>query len=134
MSERTPSRDPSVTVVLPTFRRPESLAAALRGLSRLDDPGLPWDLIMGAELFKHYKPDPETYLGAAELLSLSPAEVMMVAAHNNDLVRAAKHGMKTAFVSRSYEHGAKQSRDFKAEHDFTYVAKDFEDLATQLGT
>ena len=45
-SERTPSRDPSVTVVLPTFRRPESLAAALRGLSRLDDPGLPWDLIV----------------------------------------------------------------------------------------
>jgi 2-haloacid dehalogenase len=58
---------------------------------------------------------------------------MMVAAHNSDLVHAASHGMKTAFVSRPYEHGANQSRDLKAEHDFTYVAKDFEDLADQLG-
>jgi 2-haloacid dehalogenase len=31
--------------------------------------GLPWDLIMSAELFQHYKPDPETYLGAAKLPS-----------------------------------------------------------------
>ena len=28
--------------------------------------GLPWDLVMSAELFEHYKPDPETYLGAAQ--------------------------------------------------------------------
>ena len=48
-------------------------------------------------------------------------------------VRAAEHGMKTAYISRPYEHGAKQSRDFKAEHEFTYVAEGFEDLATQLG-
>ena len=62
-----------------------------------------------------------------------PAAVMMVAAHNNDLVRAASHGMKTAFISRPYEHGAKQSRDFKAERDFTHAANGFEDLADQLG-
>jgi 2-haloacid dehalogenase len=62
-----------------------------------------------------------------------PASVMMVAAHNSDLVHAASHGMKTAFVGRPYEHGAKQSRDFKAEHDFTCVATSFEDLAQQLG-
>ncbi len=27
--------------------------------------GLPWDLILGSEIFEHFKPDPETYLGAA---------------------------------------------------------------------
>src|SRR6266700_2040841 len=43
---RRPTRDPSVTVVLPTFRRPGALAAALGGLSRLEDPGIPWDLIV----------------------------------------------------------------------------------------
>jgi len=59
--------------------------------------------------------------------------VMMVAAHNNDLMSAAKHGMKTAYIARPYEHGTKQARDFKAEHDFTYAAEGFEDLATQLG-
>ena len=62
-----------------------------------------------------------------------PGAVMMVAAHNNDLVHAASHAMKTAFVARPYEHGAKQSRDFKAEHDFTIVAESFEDLADKLG-
>jgi 2-haloacid dehalogenase len=49
-------------------------------------------------------------------------------------VRAAEHGMKTAYIARPYEHGTKQARDFKAEHDFTYLASSFGDLATQLGT
>ena len=62
--------------------------------------GLPWDLVMSAELFEHYKPDPETYLGAARLLCLPPEQVMMVAAHNHDLKAAQKLGLKTAFVAR----------------------------------
>src|SRR4051794_12698703 len=41
--------------------------------------GLPWDLVLSAELFEHYKPDREIYLGAARLLGLKPAQVMMVA-------------------------------------------------------
>ena len=61
---------------------------------------LPWDLIMGSEIFEHFKPDPETYLGAARLLSMQPGEVMMVAAHNGDLKAAQSHGLKTAFVPR----------------------------------
>src|SRR6185436_16451202 len=32
--------------------------------------GLPWDCILGAELVRHYKPDPEVYQSAAELLDL----------------------------------------------------------------
>jgi 2-haloacid dehalogenase len=97
--------------------------------------GLPWDTVLGSDVVQHYKPDAEMYQSAIQFLGNDdPGSVMMVAAHNNDLVSAAKHGMKTAFISRPYEHGAKQSRDFKAEHDFTYVAKDFEDLAAQLGT
>jgi 2-haloacid dehalogenase len=32
--------------------------------------GLPWDCIISAELFGTYKPNPETYLGAAKLLVL----------------------------------------------------------------
>src|SRR5256885_1592018 len=41
--------------------------------------GLPWDCIVSAELFHHYKPDPETYLGTAELLGVAAAELMLVA-------------------------------------------------------
>lgn len=94
--------------------------------------GLPWDLIMSAELFKHYKPDPESYLGACELLSLKPHDVMMVAAHNNDLDAAQKSGLKTAFVPRITEYGPLQSRDFKADGNWDVVAEDFEDLAKRM--
>ncbi len=95
--------------------------------------GLPWDAVLGSDIVRHYKPDAEMYRSAIEFLGNGdPSAVMMVAAHNGDLVHAASHGMKTAFVARPTEHGAAQSRDFKAEHDFTYVATSFEDLADQL--
>ena len=95
--------------------------------------GLPWDCVLSAETFKAYKPDPRTYLGAAEILGLKPAEVMMTAAHNSDLVAASKQGLRTAFVARPKEYGPHQSRDFKAEHPFDVVASDFNDLAAKLG-
>lgn len=95
--------------------------------------GLPWDLILGAEVFEHYKPDPETYLGAARLLSMQPGEVMMVAAHNGDLKAAQAHGLKTAFVPRPTEYGPHQKRDFEATGEWTMVVKDFNDLAARLG-
>lgn len=95
--------------------------------------GLPWDLVLSAELFKHYKPDPETYLGAAQLLGLPPEQVMMVAAHNGDLLAAQTHGLKTAFVPRVTEYGPHQDRDFRADGKYDVVARDFNDLAAQLG-
>src|SRR3954470_19009708 len=95
--------------------------------------GLPWDLILSAELFEHYKPDREVYLGAARLLGLAPAQVMMVAAHNGDLAAAQRFGLKTAFVARPTEYGPLQVRDFKAEGDWDIVAEDFNAIADRLG-
>ena len=95
--------------------------------------GLPWDLILSAELFGHYKPDPETYLGAARLLGLRPDQLMMVAAHNDDLFAAQALGLKTAFVPRSTEYGPLQVRDFQPEGSWDLVAKDFVDLAEKMG-
>ena len=95
--------------------------------------GLPWDLVLSAELFAHYKPDPETYLGAARLLGLAPGEVMMVAAHNNDLEAAQRYGLKTAFVARPTEYGPLQSRDFEATGAWDIVAGDFGGIADRLG-
>lgn len=94
---------------------------------------LPWDLVMSAELFEHYKPDPDTYLGAARLLGLKPEEVMMVAAHNYDLKAAQSHGLKTAFVARPTEYGPLQKIDFEATGDWDIVAKDFGGIADRLG-
>jgi 2-haloacid dehalogenase len=94
---------------------------------------LPWDCIFSSDTFKHFKPDPEMYLGAADALSLAAAEVMMVAAHKNDLRAAAQNGLKTAFVKRPHEHGRGGTPDLASEPDFTINAESFLDLADQLG-
>ncbi len=95
--------------------------------------GLPWDCILSAELFHHYKPDRESYLGAAAMLGVEPGETMMVAAHEDDLVAARAAGLRTAFVRRPLEFGARPSYDLPRERGFDYVADDFVDLARQLG-
>jgi len=94
--------------------------------------GLPWDAILCAEIFRHYKPDSETYLGAAEMLGCKPQEVMMVAAHPSDLRAAQKLGLRTAFVPRPREHGDRNP-DATTDTDFDVIATDFVDLAEKLG-
>ena len=94
---------------------------------------LPWDVVLSAELMLHYKPDPEVYLGAAQLLSLEPSQVMMVAAHPPDLAAARSVGFRTAFVSRPLEHGAARVRDTPTDPTADITASDFFDLADQLG-
>jgi 2-haloacid dehalogenase len=96
--------------------------------------GLPWDMIFSAELPRHYKPAPESYRSVPALLRVEPARVMLVAAHNNDLVAAAREGLRTGFVARPTEYGPHQNRDFEAEHDFDVVARDFVHLAELMGT
>jgi len=93
---------------------------------------LPWDMILGAEVTGHYKKQPEAYLGSVNMLGLTPDQVLMVAAHNDDLYAAEALGLQTAFVARPCEYGPDQEKDLKAEKDWTYVAKDFLDLANQL--
>ena len=94
--------------------------------------GLPWDVILGAEPARAYKPLPEAYLRTCEFLDLAPGQVMLVAAHNGDLLHARSHGLRTAFVARPEEYGPGQTKDRSAEHEFDFVAGDFLDLAGQL--
>jgi len=95
--------------------------------------GLPWDCVISAELFQHYKPDPETYLGCARLLGLQPAEVMMVACHPGDLRAAQRCGLQTAYVSRPLENGAGGGTGTEptpvVAGEFDWVADSFEQLA-----
>jgi 2-haloacid dehalogenase len=95
--------------------------------------GLPWDLILSAELAKHYKPDREAYLTAVDLLGLKPDQVMMVAAHINDLNAARSFGLRTGFVHRPNEYGPSHPADKATPGQFDIVAKDIIDLASQLG-
>ena len=94
--------------------------------------GLPWDLILSAEVFRHYKPDPETYLGVADIFDVQPHEVMLVATHTNDLKAAKSYGLKTAYVHRSLEFGANQVQPIPDVSDFDLSASDFIDLAKKL--
>lgn len=94
--------------------------------------GLPWDCILSAEVVRRYKPDPETYLGAADLLGVRPAELMMVAAHKDDLHAARACGLKTAYVARPREYGPGIKVDVSREPAFDLHARDFNDLARQL--
>ena len=96
--------------------------------------GLPWDCVISAELFRHYKPDPEAYLGCAELLDVAPGELMLVAAHASDLRGAKRAGLMTAWVDRPLEYGAGGRRPSKiGEGEFDVMATDFLDLAEKLG-
>ncbi len=105
-----------------------SLLADMAKFSRL-----PWDVVLSAELFHHYKPDRELYLGAADLLGSKPAEVMMVAAHSGDLKAARECGLRTAFVSRPLEYGPAGEADSPAGQSFDVVAGDLLELAARLG-
>ncbi|KAA0114193.1 haloacid dehalogenase type II [Mycolicibacterium sp. P9-22] len=94
--------------------------------------GLPWDCIISAELFGHYKPDPEAYLGCAQLLDVAPDELMLVATHPSDLRAARACGLRTGYVVRPLEHGPGRPLPEVADGEFEVVARDFIDLARQL--
>jgi 2-haloacid dehalogenase len=100
---------------------------------------LNWDVVLGAEVIGHYKPEPESYLKACNALDLKTDECLMVAAHDDDLKAASLQGMKTAYVHRPFEYGRDkmfdiaQVNDYKGDRVWDIVSSDLNDLAKQLG-
>jgi 2-haloacid dehalogenase len=94
--------------------------------------GLPWDCILSAEVFRAYKPDPQAYLGVARVFDVVPAQVMLVAAHQDDLAAARACGLQTAYIERAAEFGPATAKDVSPCADNTLHARDFLDLAGQL--
>ncbi len=95
--------------------------------------GLPWDCVLSAEVFRAYKPDPRTYLGVAEVFDVTPQEVMLVAAHQDDLAAARANGLQTAYIERPLEFGAAQVKDVSPDPANTLHARDLLHLAGLLG-
>jgi 2-haloacid dehalogenase len=95
--------------------------------------GLPWDCILSAEVFRAYKPDPRTYLGVAKVFDLAPADVMLVAAHQDDLAAARGCGLKTAYIERPAEFGVARPKDISPDPANNYHAANLLALADQLG-
>ena len=95
--------------------------------------GLRWDCVLAADITGAFKPQPECYQAGARILGLEPAEVMMVAAHKRDLEAAQAVELQAAFIPRPLEAGPSREVDLWPNPAFQYVAKDFHDLADQLG-
>jgi 2-haloacid dehalogenase len=96
--------------------------------------GLPWDLVLSAELVHAYKPDAATYRSAPELLGLHPGEVMMVAAHLDDLAAARSQGLRTAYVRRPLEWGAGATApEPRPGDELDHVVDSLTELADRLG-
>ncbi|HEX3588178.1 MAG TPA: haloacid dehalogenase type II [Pseudonocardiaceae bacterium] len=91
--------------------------------------GLPWDVILGSDVRKAYKPTPGAYLAPAELLDLPPGEIMLAAAHNDDLRHARSAGLATAFIARPTEHGPDQTIDLAADDDWDVSVTSITELA-----
>ena len=95
--------------------------------------GLPWDCILSAEVFGKYKPNPATYLGVARIFDVVPEQVMMVAAHQDDLAAARALGLRTAYIERPLEFGAAHRKDVSPDPHNTLHATSLIDLAVRLG-
>jgi 2-haloacid dehalogenase len=93
---------------------------------------IPWDAILGSEIARDYKPKPRVYLAAVEALNLTPAEVMMVAAHSDDLREAALNGLRTGHVARPGEAGP-GTGETAPRVPVDVAARDFNDFADILG-
>jgi 2-haloacid dehalogenase len=93
---------------------------------------LPWDCIISAEIFRKYKPDPATYLGVAQVFDVEPGEVMMVAAHQDDLAHARTCGLKTAYIERPLEYGLSRQKDVSPHAANAIHARNLVELAAAL--
>ena len=96
--------------------------------------GLPWDCILSAEVFRAYKPDPAAYLGVAKVFDVAPHDVMLVAAHHDDLAGARACGLRTAYIERPLEFGANQPKDVLPQSENNLHATSLTALANMLGT
>jgi 2-haloacid dehalogenase len=95
--------------------------------------GIPWDMILSSDVTRAYKRDPRAYQAAIAALAMKPREVMMCAAHNDDLEAARGQGMRTAYINRPTEYGADQVKDFQADSDWDIVTDHIGGIAETLG-
>ena len=128
---------PDSVAGLTRLRRGFTLASLSNGnmallVNMAKNAGLPWDCVLSAELFGHYKPHPAVYQGAARLLGLTPAQVLMVAAHPSDLAAAQRAGLKTAYIPRHCEYGSGGFMEPVGSTVFDLEASDLGALADQL--
>lgn len=128
---------PDVTPAMARLRRLYWLAPLSNGhvrliveLARRND--LVFETVLGADFSRDYKPKPAVYRDAIAAYALEPGEILMVAAHSDDLAAAAREGLRTAHIARPREHGP-GGGETGPRVPVDFAARDLGDLATQLG-
>lgn len=127
---------PEVPEAMARLRRAHILAPLSNGHFRLivglaRRNGLVFDMVLGAEFSRDYKPKPAVYRDAVAVLGFAPEEILMVASHSEDLRAAASHGLATAHIARPREHGSSGGETAPAL-PVTHAAADLADLASRL--
>ena len=128
---------PEVPAAMERLRGPYWLAPLSNGHVRLivdlaRHNGLVFDAVLGAGFSRDYKPKPAVYRDAIRAFALEPDEILMVAAHSDDLAGAAREGLRTAHIARPREHGPGEGETGPSV-PVDYAAEDLGDLARQLG-
>src|SRR3990167_1002043 len=72
-------------------------------------------------------------LGLARIFGVQPSEVLMVAAHQDDLDGARACGLRTAYIERPHEFGPTRAKDVSDNGRSNWHAKDLRELARALG-
>jgi 2-haloacid dehalogenase len=95
--------------------------------------GLSWDGLLSAEMAHHFKPEREAYLMAADFLGLRPEQILMVAAHFDDLEGAHAVGLRTAYVQRPKEYGPEYKMPPRPKFAFDFETPGLAELCDKLG-
>lgn len=95
--------------------------------------GIDCDCVISCEMIGNYKPNQEAYLTCAKWLGHRPAEILMVACHNFDLLAARKAGYRSAFVRRPDEWGSAGPPDPTPDPAHDIIVDSFGELADRLG-
>lgn len=80
--------------------------------------GLTFNMLFSSQLLGVYKPSPEAYQKALQLVKLQPEEVVLVAAHAYDLRGAQNVGLRTIYVHRWTDDIDEDMEKVKTEFDF----------------
>ena len=79
--------------------------------------GLSFNMLFSSQLLGCYKPTPQAYKKALQLVKLKPDEVVLVAAHAYDLRGAQKCGMRTIYIHRWTDDVDEDMESVKTEFD-----------------
>ena len=93
--------------------------------------GLRFNMLFSSELLGVYKPAPESYRKALELVNVQPEESVIVAAHAYDLRGGKEAGMKTVYIHRWTDDTKEDMEVVKGGNEF--FLEDMTSLAEVIG-